>query len=122
MDRDGKTISQKLNDTKTRIQEELGKNSVWVTKGREIENYLSGKSVQKWLLNSHNIHSAVEMDSNRKLEDIILTQTELLKYNRNKNKYATEIVDHIEITDLDVLDLKVNIQRLITEIKKWNKI
>ncbi|CAN5805275.1 AAA family ATPase [soil metagenome] len=123
MDRDGKTISSKLNETKIRIQEELGVNSVWITKGREIENYLSSNSLNKWFSNIHNIQLTFDNESDTKLEESISRHANAgkIKYNQNKNKYASEIVDFIEIEDLDVLDLKINIQRLIQEIGKWNR-
>lgn len=123
MDRDGKTISSKLNDTKIRIQEELGENSVWITKGREIENYLSSNSLNKWLLDTYSIQSSVDNELNTKLEESISSQAkaEKIKYNLNKNKYASEIIDFIEVEGLDILDLKTNIQKLTQQIKKWNR-
>lgn len=123
MDRDGKTNSSKLNDTKIRIQDELGDNSVWITKGREIENYLSSNSLGKWLSNMYDIHSTIDNELNTKLEENISNQTkaEKIKYSSNKNKYASEIIDYIEFDDLDILDLKLNIQKLTQEIRKWNR-
>lgn len=124
MDRDGKGISQKLNDTKLRIQDELGHNNVWITKGREIENYLSDKSIEQWLEGKYKIKSAFVNEINTKLEDniSILENAQKVKYNLNKNKYATEIISFIDKEDLEVLDLSSNINNLIGIIKKWNKI
>lgn len=124
MDRDGKTINAKLNNTKSRIQTEIGENSVWITKGREIENYLNNGVIMKWLKNSYKINGEFENEINTKLEDNIskLPKTEKLKYNLNKNKFASEIVDYMEITDLDNLDLSNNLYRLVENIKNWNKI
>lgn len=124
MDRDGKTISQKLNDTKIRIQEELGDNSVWITKGREIENYLSNRTLNKWLLDTYCIKSNIDNELNTKLEESIakIPGAEKVKYNLNKNKYASEIIDFIEVEDLETLNLKSSIERMIKEINKWNRI
>lgn len=124
MDRDGKGISQKLNVTKLRIQDELGHNNVWITKGREIENYLSDKSIKQWLEGKYKIKSAFVNEINTKLEDniSIIEKAQKVKYNLNKNKYATEIISFIDKQDLEVLDLSSNISNLIEIIKKWNKI
>jgi putative ATP-dependent endonuclease of the OLD family len=124
MDRDGKSISQKLNDTKIRIQEELGENSVWITKGREIENYLSNSTLNKWLLHAYSIKSNIDNEANTKLEESIakIPGSEKIKYNLNKNKYASEIIEFVEVEDLETLNLKSSIERLIQEIKRWNRV
>jgi AAA15 family ATPase/GTPase len=124
MDRDGKTISQKLNDTKLRIQSELGNNNVWVTKGREIENYLSSNSIKEWLEKNYKIKSNFENEINTKLEENIssIENSEKIKYNLNKNKYASEIIQFINQENLNTLDLNSNIVNLVEIIKKWNKI
>ena len=123
MDRDGKMNNAKLNDTKSRIQDELGEDCIWITKGREIENYLSNRTLSEWLTKNYNIGNSFENDINTKLEDNILKlkNTEKIKYNLNKNKYATEIIQHIELNDLDFLDLKNNINKLVKSIRIWNK-
>lgn len=125
IDRDGKTVSVKLNETKTRIQNELGGNKTWITKGREIENYITNDALQKWLQNDYSISCAFDNESNTKLEENIFKigkQTGKIKYNLNKNKYANEIVKYIDKTNFENLDLKQNLENLISTIKKWNKI
>lgn len=124
IDRDGKTIGTRLNDTKTRIQNEIGENKTWITKGREIENYISNNTLQKWLQSDYSINCTFNNDSNTKLEDNISNvgrATGKIKYNLNKNKYANEIIKHIDETNFDNLDLKQNLDNLISTIKKWNK-
>lgn len=125
IDRDGKTINAKLNDTKTRIQNEIGENNTWITKGREIENYLSNDALQKWLKAVYSIDNDFNNESNTKLEDNISNvgkATEKIKYNLNKNKYANEIIKYIDNTNFENLDLKQNLDNLISTIKLWNKI
>lgn len=124
MDRDGKTANPKLNNTKKRIQAELNNESVWITKGREIENYISNKSIKNWLEKKYNILGQFENEINTKLENNIskIKKTGKIIYNSNKNKYASEIILHINKDDLNVLDLKVNIENIIKNIRKWNKI
>lgn len=124
MDRDGKNVSPKLNNTKLRIQEEIGENSVWITKGREIENYLSNSCIENWLHSKHQIKCNFENEINTKLEDSMMKIQSLhkIKYNLNKNKYASEIISFINIDHISNLDLSDKINTIIATIKKWNKI
>jgi hypothetical protein len=123
MDRDGKTISPKLNDTKSRIQTEIGENNVWITRGREIENYLSKPIIENWIFTNHKMKISFENDVNTKLEDSIskVDASNKLKYNLNKNKYASEITAFIELDQMNILDLKEKINTLVSSIKAWNK-
>lgn len=123
LDRDGKTMNAKINDTKTRITQEIGGNNSWITKGREIENYLSDKTIANWLLEKHGFKSNFSNDKNTKLEDNISNSNKAinLKYNSSKTIYSSEISQYIDKDSLDVLDLKENILNLIDKIKDWNK-
>lgn len=121
MDRDGKSINTKVNETKKRISAELGEERVWITKGREIENYLSNESLQLWL-KSHNMTADINNQLDLKIEDNLETAcgVNTIKYNSNKSKYALEIVEFIDEGNWEVLDLKPNIDRIIDLIKRWN--
>ncbi len=123
MDKDGKRITDKLNQTKLRIQSEIGDNNVWITKGREIENYLTSETIENWLLDKHQIKGSFLNELNVKIEDSISKVDTLnkLKYNLNKSKYASEIIDFIEPKDLESLDLKNKVIGAVEEIRKWNK-
>lgn len=124
MDRDGKGISQKLNETKTRIQNEIGTENVWITKGREIENYLTNNVIEAWLSTTHKINCKFINSLNTKIEDSIskFDTSKKLKYNLNKNKYSSEIIQFITTSDLHNLDLNNKIMEIVSTIKKWNKI
>lgn len=124
IDRDGKTVSQKLNNTKLRIQSEIGQENIWITKGREIENYLSNETIENWLSNNYQIQGNFFNALNNKLEESIsyVDKLDKLKYNLNKNKFASEIANYIEIKDLKQLDLEFKLNELILNIRKWNKI
>ena len=125
IDRDGKTISPKLSKTKERIQSEIGEKNTWITKGREIENYLSNETIGKWLSSIYKINQTFNNEVNTKLEDNIsrIKEAAKIQYNLNKNKYAMEIVDHIEKADIEnTLDLAANLKLLISHIKKWNRL
>ncbi|MBK7094591.1 MAG: hypothetical protein IPH57_05950 [Saprospiraceae bacterium] len=123
LDRDGKTMNAKINDTKNRISKEIGDNNSWITKGREIENYLSDKTISNWLLEKHGYKSNFSNEKNTKPEDNIANSNKTinLKYNSSKTVYSSEIGNFIDKDSLDILDLKENIVNLIDKIKGWNE-
>lgn len=116
MDRDGFTAKKQINQTKTRIKEEIGDCNTWITKGREIENYLSEKTLIDWL----NV-KCVKIDSDSKLETIV-SQVSKIKYETSKSKYSAEIINFIGKDDLKVLDLESKIKEIVTVIKGWNNL
>src|SRR5690554_6825353 len=82
MDRDGFSSQTRINKTKSRIKQELGDRNSWVTKGREIENYLTSKTIKSWLG-----IDKLKIDSNKKLEDII-AKVSTKKYASAKSKLS----------------------------------
>lgn len=124
MDRDGSSLFSKPNQTKRRIEGELGNNSVWITKGREIENYLSKNTISEWLNEKYGIVDVADIDKDTKFGDKTyeIDNKSKIAYSSNKNKYALEIIDFIGVEDLKVLDLSTRITNLINEIRKWNKV
>jgi predicted ATP-dependent endonuclease of OLD family len=123
IDRDGKTINVKLNNTKIRINQEIGDNNCWITNGREIENYLSDKIVSNWLFEKHHYKSKFTNDKNIKLEDNILNSNDKikLKYNLSKTLYSSEISEYIDRDSMNLLDLITNLDSLIKRILEWNR-
>lgn len=115
MDRDGFSSSTKINATKKRVNEEIGDKNCWITKGREIENYLTEETLKKWL----EVNKII-INPDKKLEDIILKVSNK-KYNLTKSKFAKEIVKHITIENLEILDLKLRMNQLVRKINKWNE-
>jgi predicted ATP-dependent endonuclease of OLD family len=124
MDKDGKTINSKLNDTKVRISSEIGEDNCWITQGREIENYLSDEVIQKWLSIRHEHKTNFQNEKNTKLEDSIIKCDSKIKiiYNQNKTLYSSEIVEYIDKESLKVLDLSDKLNLLVSKIKIWNSI
>jgi len=120
IDRDGKQISAKLNETKTRIQKEIGEENAWITKGREIENYLSNRLIQEWLTERYNIKEQFENDKDTKLEESI-AKISNIKYNLKKNGFAKEISNFIKTEDLEILDLHDKILTIVNKVKYWNR-
>lgn len=123
IDRDGKTITAKINETKRRISEEIGDSNYWVTKGREIENYLSDKIINAWLKDKHSYDVNFCGDKNTKLEDIITNSSSKikLKYSSSKTVYSSEISEFIDLDSIDILDLKEKLNELLEKIRSWNE-
>jgi predicted ATP-dependent endonuclease of OLD family len=123
LDRDGKTMKTVINETKRRITEEIGENNSWITKGREIENYLTDKTISDWLFNVHGIKTEFYNDKNTKLEENIQNSGKKinLKYNGSKTVFSSEIVNYIDKDSLSILDLNENLSNLIQKIRNWNK-
>ncbi len=123
MDRDGKTVNAQLNQTKIRIEQEIGEKHCWITKGREIENYLNDDVIKGWL-ETKSIIGDFRNIENEKLENNIIQidQGDKVKYNLNKTSNSSEIVRFINEDSINVLDLKVKLQGLIKIIKEWNSI
>jgi predicted ATP-dependent endonuclease of OLD family len=115
MDRDGFSSTTKINSTKKRIKDEIGDKNCWITKGREIENYLTEKTLIKWLE-----IDKIRINADKKIEEII-SKVSKIKYNQTKSKFAKEIIKDITIEDIDILDLKLRMNQLIKKINSWNE-
>jgi len=123
IDRDGKTMKAPINETKKRVNDEIGSDNCWITSGREIENYLSDETISKWLEEKCSCKTKFVNNKDKKIEDNISSDGKIkLKYNLSKTLYSSEISPYINKDSLDVLDLRQNLDRLIACIKKWNHI
>jgi len=104
------------------LKEEFNKGPgfAWVTKGREIENYIDAETIEECVKSVH--PSAVQLSSKNQWSN-------LLKYlNRSKNKTTANKVkvaryysENYE-ADFDVLDLKEQIRKVIRFIYSANDI
>jgi predicted ATP-dependent endonuclease of OLD family len=127
---DSDKISPKaqLNETKERIENETKKGNCWITKGREIENYLTENTMNKWLKGECSDIPESEIifkeGKNDKLEELIAYSNKKIKikYNLKKVKYAKGIIEYIDDKELNILDLKERLNFLIKNIEKWNYI
>ncbi|MCX6231305.1 MAG: AAA family ATPase [Bacteroidetes bacterium] len=113
IDSDKRSENDKINKTKLRIKEEFSKNgkasSLWITEGKEIENYLPS-SILNFQLN--------------KYDDFI---TEYKKNNSykivDKKKFANKKIEMLnESNCFEKYDLKQKIESLYNTILKWNEI
>lgn len=128
MDSDKTSPRSSINETKLRIQKEFaaGKSKAWITKGREIENYVKFDILQESIKAIHptRYHSAPTYDQyshafafwpqtpNGKRATKLETAVDKVRL----AKLATE-----STTDLDVLDLKKNIRDLVNKMQDANR-
>jgi len=125
MDSDKNSSRKKLNDTKTRIIKEfeaIGSNLVWVTKGREIENYLETQIVQNAITNLYKNRklkntSPTKFDKNYELEPKSDNKAEYV----DKMKLARTICESKSNINFGYLDLQACIKNLINFIEKSNQ-
>lgn len=120
MDSDRTSKGKKINKTKQRIKEEFEKqNSIaWITKGKEIENYLSKSTIEK-------VYGS----------DVSITQFDIINdvlnkiqgkkrfgdmYGQHKYRESLKLAQNMNNNDLDVLDLHKNIREIVNKIKAWN--
>ncbi|QIK56078.1 ATP-binding protein [Dysgonomonas sp. HDW5B] len=131
MDKDAKRATDKINQTKVRIENEIGKHHCWITDGREIENYIPSACIKEWLKVKHNWDSPNYIyERFEKLENTISKSNKeiTLQYNKNKAQFSMEIIEFINKYDqfsakqeLSLL-LESKLKQLVTAIKKWNSL
>ena len=116
MDSDKRARSTPVNDTKKRVKADFENKGFfcWITKGKEIENYVSAEAV--------NAVYGSQLDQIGQYE---LFPTYIEKYDdkftSHKIESARKLCEHITAENSeDILDLKPQIERLHEEIKKWN--
>ena len=121
IDSDRSKARQRLNNTKTRVRKEIeaGPGIAWVTKGREIENYISQPTIEKIIKLVHRDVKHV-FPSNDFEHRLFFKDSKGKEKTADKVKVAHKVVD--EPVDLDVLDLKVMINKLVRFIKDSNEI
>lgn len=115
MDSDKRTKNSHINATKRRIRDEfksLG-SFCWITEGREIENYLSGRAISDFY---HKYIS--QIDKFDSFPDYIRSLD--ANFANHKVESARNYSDFItEDNSCNILDLKDKIEQLYKEIKKW---
>lgn len=118
IDSDKRSRSASLNNTKKRIMDEFDRLGMfyWVTKGKEIENYLPKEAVEAML----DITLESGCSQYQLFPDFI---TPYYKgFSSKKVPFANKIKGHISLENsADILDLKKQIEKLYTHIKEWNR-
>lgn len=122
IDSDKKNKNSKINETKQRIKKEFeDMNSLcWVTKGKEIENYLTQITIFK----TFGVNS--QIDQYESIEEFLNRNNdknkEGTKYIRNKVEGAVSLCKNMTREDLKILDLEKKIKSIVEKIKEWNGI
>ena len=118
MDSDKRYRSAPLNTTKKRIISEFDTLGMfhWVTKGKEIENYLPKQAIEKML----DIKIKKACGQYQLFPDYIGKHYK--NFSNKKVPFANEIKEYIAIDNsIKILDLKQQIEKLYKEIQKWNQ-
>ncbi len=123
IDRDGDSSDVPLREYKQRIEKEIGEYKCWITKGREIENYLPPTLLQRFF--GERFPGKVrpfKFNYNHKIDNMIkrALPEDHFTYSRNKRVYSQQICEKMIADDLDILDLLSWIERLDNAIKSWN--
>lgn len=122
IDSDKRNQKSKINKSKQRIKKEFEEmNSLClVTKGKEIENYLTKTTIFKTFgVNSQiDQYESIEEFLNRNIDG----KKEGTKYIRNKVGGAVSLCKNMTKEDLKILDLDKKIELIVEKIKEWNGI
>ena len=117
IDSDKRSRSAKLNDTKKRITNEFDRLGMfhWVTKGKEIENYLPIEAVEAML----NVNIQNACGQYQLFPDFVSPYYK--GFSNKKVPFANKIKDYISLENsAGILDLKKQIEVLYQQIQKWN--
>ncbi len=111
MDSDKTSKNKHINSTKKRVRDEFSSNGsmVWITQGKEIENYLSKSVINEY----YNVN--YQISQYEKIDDFLNSRSgkkELgKKYVTNKVKESINISKLIDKEDLEILDLKFQLSK-----------
>jgi hypothetical protein len=108
MDSDKRTSRSPINATKRRVIEEAKEAGglIWITDGKEIENYLSDRLVASIASGADPIEKFASVPDALGISD--------------KIKLAETAVDATVDADLDTLDLREKVFLLCERIRQWN--
>lgn len=114
MDSDIDDEDEPIRATKLRVKEEFEKKKmyVWVTSGREIENYISANDLGK----KYPQKQFKQIGRFEKFSDYIKETEE--NFESKKVEFAKSV--DMDNESLNILDLKVRISQIVKFINKWN--
>ncbi|OHX42361.1 ATP-dependent nuclease [Cytobacillus oceanisediminis] len=121
IDSDKRSRNTPINNTKKRIKQEFeGIGTLaWITKGKEIENYIPQSAIESLYDKRINTEFTSYMNIKDYLEK--LKRGTGISYERNKVAFAKKIMPFLTKEDLErTLDLKQKVKELISIINKWN--
>jgi hypothetical protein len=121
----GQHLKKSRKELVARIESELKSISnhlVWVTQGRDIENYIAKDALEKFGQAKWNGEFNLNYDPFQTLDEMFKwgkTRRKKFNYSNAKVEYCREIVLHLSNEHLDVLDLKNKLARIATIIEGW---
>ena len=121
IDSDKKKEKERINTTKARIKKECEANNImcWITKGREIENYITADIIKESL----NLESKKVFNKNDDIKDFLNKIQNKLgdKFESNKVGFAKKFINNMRLDNCkSILDLDSNMKKIIKIIKTWN--
>ena len=119
MDHDEDSEESPLRPTKRRIIEEMNKAELLtlVTKGKEIENYIDCIAINKTLAPQK---AFKQIKPYKKFSEYI--KPAFANFEQHKIEFANLVVQNMDLNSLHILDLKSQIERMSSLIKKYNHI
>ena len=120
IDSDKRKDNDSINCTKQRVQEEFVKHGFmcWITAGKEIENYLTAKSINS-AYESKNKLKKIEKDIGKYKHFPNYVKYFEKNFTNVKVGFAKKVAPYITENDFRY-DLKEQIERLANNIEKWN--
>jgi AAA15 family ATPase/GTPase len=123
MDSDKRNSGDTINNTKVRVQEEIDRmgGMVWITDGKEIENYLPPEAIAHFFDKS-------ELPALDKFEDIAeylnknVGAAEGNKFEKGKPQFAASICPLLTKININILDLSNQLDNLCNKIREWNRV
>ena len=117
VDSDKRKANQSLNSTKKRVLDEIEKSHGfgWVTAGREIENYITGTTMLSAL---KVVHPNTTFKQSKAQWDCCYEPAAKKTFAADKIAIARAATAK---PDLDVMDLKTQVERLVAFIKTANR-
>jgi len=121
IDSDKKTKSTRINETKRRIKTEFSerKSLCWITKGKEIENYIPSDVVNSFW----NVKESKQVPEYESFFDHLdkVSTNEGKKYSAKKPLLAENIISRMTKENMkNIMDMDERMRKVCSEIKKWN--
>jgi len=121
IDSDKQTQKTPINQTKQRIRDEFKAMEAhcWITKGKEIENYIPATVVNVFLGVTDSVQVDIYESFFEYLDNIVAVEGG--KYNAKKPIMAEKLTPHMTMENLtEVLDLNENMSLVCDAIRSWN--
>jgi len=119
IDSDKINPASNINKTKERVNDEVGIDCCWITKGKEIENYLKKGTINKWLKKAGKKSITASLKNTSNIGSLIQSESGI-NYNKDKSKWSRKIANHFTVKDLNIKDLKEQLGKIATSITQWN--